>query len=554
MAEQKVKGKKQLFDEKHLLYTLIDSMPDFIYIKDTDSKFIVANQKIMDVHGLKSREQLIGKSDHDFYPREMADKYRSNEKAIIRTGAPLINHEEKSLDEKGNEIYLSTTKIPLLDAEGKISGIVGIGRDITDKIKAEDILLDHSDQLQQINALLEEKQEEVQQQAEELSAQADNLRLINQELEKLSAAVSETDNVVIILDEDGNFEWVNNSFTRVYGYTLDQFIQERGKNMLEGSHNPEIKDILAKCCDSGKTVRYQTETMDKDGNVIWTQSTLTPVLNSDKQIIRFVAVDTDITAVKKAQDIVNTQKAEIELQRDQLEKANITKDKFFSIIAHDLKNPFHSIMGFTDLLIKNYNDFEDTKKKEFLGLINESSQYANNLLDNLLHWSRTQTDSIKYSPIKFDLHSLVNEIQHMLHGNAEKKQLAVLNLVPEASYVYADKNMIHTVFRNLVSNSIKFTPAEGTISVEAVPEEEFIHIIVKDNGVGIPLDKHGKLFSFGEFHSTSGTAGEPGTGLGLIICFEFIKKHGRELSFSSESGKGTSFTFDLASQEPSINL
>ncbi|MEE9461013.1 MAG: PAS domain-containing protein [Bacteroidales bacterium] len=554
MTDKLTKGKKQLFDEKQLLYTLIDNMPDFIYLKDTDSKFIVANQKLIDVHNLKSRDQLIGRSDHDFYPKELADKYKLNEQTIIHTGKPLINHEERSLDEKGNTIYLSTTKIPLHDADGTIIGIVGIGRDITDKRKTEEKLLDHADQLQQINALLEEKQEEVQQQAEELSAQADNLRLINQELEKLSAAVSETDNVVIILDEDGNFEWVNNSFTRVYGYTLDQFIQERGKNMLEGSHNPEIKDILAKCRDSCKTIRYHTETMDKDGNVIWTQSTLTPVLNAEKKIIRFVAVDTDITAVKKAQDMVNNHKAEIELQRDQLEKANITKDKFFSIIAHDLKNPFHSIMGFTDLLIKNYNDFEDTKKLEFLGLINESSQYANNLLDNLLHWSRTQTDRIKYSPIKFDLHSLVNEIQHMLHGNAEKKQLALLNLVPEASYVYADKNMIHTVLRNLVSNSIKFTPAEGTISIEAIPKEEFIHIIVKDNGVGIPLDQHGKLFSFGEFHSTSGTAGEPGTGLGLIICFEFIKKHGRELSFSSESGKGTSFTFVLASYEPSINL
>jgi PAS domain S-box-containing protein len=553
LAEQKDIGTKQLFDEEHLLYTLIDNMPDFIYIKDTDSNFIVANQKIMDVHGLKSRDQLIGKSDHDFYPKELADKYRWHEQTIIRTGKPLINHEERSLDEEGNEIYLSTTKIPLHGADEKIIGIVGIGRDITDKRKSEEKLLDHADELQHINALLEEKQEEIQQQAEELSAQADNLRMANQELEKLTVAVSETDNVVIILDADGNFEWVNNSFTRVYGYTLDQFVRERGKNILDGSHHPEIEEILAKCRDSGKTVRYQTETEDKDGHVIWTQSTLTPVLNADKQIIRFVAVDTDITAVKKAQMMINTQKAEIELRRDQLEKANITKDKFFSIIAHDLKNPFHSIMGFTDLLLKNYHDFEDIKKKEFLGLINESSQYANNLLDNLLHWSRTQTDRIKYSPIKFDLHSLVNEIQHMLHGNAEKKQLALLNLVPEASYVYADKNMINTVLRNLVSNSIKFTPEDGTISVEAAPEKESIHVTVKDNGVGIPLDKQGMLFSFGEFHSTSGTAGEPGTGLGLIICNEFIKKHGGELRLSSESGKGTSFTFDLASQEPSIN-
>jgi PAS domain S-box-containing protein len=198
LAEQTVKGKKQLFDEKHLLYTLIDNMPDFIYIKDTDSNFIVANQKIMNVHGLKSRDQLIGKSDHDFYPKELADKYHRNEQAIIRTGKPLINHEERSLDEKGNDIYLSTTKIPLHDADGKIIGIVGIGRDITDKIKAEEKLLDHSEQLQQINAILEEKQEEIQQQTEELSAQTDNLRLANQELEKLSVAVSETDNVVII--------------------------------------------------------------------------------------------------------------------------------------------------------------------------------------------------------------------------------------------------------------------------------------------------------------------------------------------------------------------
>lgn len=554
MAEQTVKNKKQLFDEKHLLYTLIDNMPDFIYLKDRDSKFIVANQKIMDVHGLQSREQLIGKSDHDFYPRELADKYYSNEQAIIRTGKSLINHEEKSLDEKGNEIYLSTTKIPLRDADGTIIGIVGMGRDITKKRKAEEKQLDHSDQLKQINVLLEEKQEEIQQQSEELAAQTENLRVANQELEKLSVAVSETDNVVIILDAEGNLEWVNNSFTRVYGYTLDQFMEARGKNILEGSHHPEIKDILARCRESGKTIRYQTEAKNKEGNVIWTQSTLTPVLNADGQIIRFIAVDTDITAVKKAQNLVNTQKAEIEKQRDQLEKANITKDKFFSIIAHDLKNPFHSIMGFTDLLLKNYDDFEDTKKQEFLGLINESSQYANNLLDNLLHWSRTQTESIKYSPIKFDLHSLVNEIQHMLHGNAEKKQLALLNLVPEASYVYADKNMIDTVLRNLVSNSIKFTPTEGTISIEAVPGEKLTHITVKDNGVGIPLDKQNKLFNFGEFHSTSGTAGEPGTGLGLIICFEFVKKHRSELSFSSESGKGTSFSFDLALHEPSIKL
>ena len=247
--------------------------------------------------------------------------------------------------------------------------------------------------------------------------------------------------------------------------------------------------------------------------------------------------------------MIRAQKAEIELQRDELEKANITKNRFFSIIAHDLKNPFHSILGFTDLLIKNYDEFDDCRKQEFLRLINESSQFANNLLDNLLYWARTQTDRIKYSPIRFDLHSLVNEIQQMMRVNAEKKQLALLNLVPEATYVYADRNMIHTVLRNLVSNAIKFTPSEGTISVGADPEDDFLCVSVKDNGVGIPPEKQDKLFIFGAFHSTPGTAGEPGTGLGLIICNEFIRKHGVELRLTSATGEGTTFAFGLPLRE-----
>ena len=156
-------------------------------------------------------------------------------------------------------------------------------------------------------------------------------------------------------------------------------------------------------------------------------------------------------------------------------------------------------------------------------------------------WYRDEMERNGFGPMTFPLE------------RDEQGRLIVHVVNGTEPYVYADKNMIHTVLRNLVSNSIKFTPAEGTISIEAVPEQESIHIIVKDNGVGIPLDKQGKLFSFGEFHSTSGTAGEPGTGLGLIICFEFIKKHGGKLSFSSESGKGTSFAFYLANRDPSRN-
>ncbi len=539
-----------LFDEHQLLHTLIDNMPDFIYIKDRSSRFILANKRLANSHGLQSGEQVVGKSDHDYYPKELADKYYSNEQEIIKSGQPMIGIEEKTLNEAGEEIYLSTTKIPFKDKKGRIIGIVGIGRDITDRVTAEKELFNHAEELQMVNALMEEKQEEIQQQAEELAAQAENLQMANQELEKLSVAVSETDNVVLILDAEGNFEWVNKSFTRVYGQTLDEYTGKYGRNILKGSKNPHIKEILDKCRKSGNTVRYQSEAKDKNGNMIWTQSTLTPVFDIGKRIVRFVAIDTDITALKKAQELINRQKSELEVRGRQLEQANATKDKFFSIIAHDLKNPFHTILGFSDLMSRNFDEITDEKKKEFLGLINESSQLAHDLLENLLSWSRAQTDRIRFKPSKMELQSAVLEIQQFANSSLEKKKILFTNDIPAGTFAYADPDMILTVLRNLVSNAIKFSPESGNIKVSAEPGEEKIIIRVIDNGVGIPEEQQKKLFSFGEFQTTTGTDGEHGTGLGLLICHEFIKRNDGTLAVESETGVGSTFYFDLPAYKP----
>ncbi|MBL7113439.1 MAG: PAS domain-containing protein, partial [Bacteroidales bacterium] len=226
------------FLEENLLYTLIDNMPDFIYIKDAKSRFIISNQKIANVHGIKSPRLMKGKTDYDFYPRELANKFYWDEQEIIASGKPLINLEEKGLNEKGEGIYLSTTKIPLRNNQGEVIGIVGIGRDITARKKVEEKLVEHAEELQQANTLLEEKQEEIYQQSEELVVQAESLSLANLELEKLSIVARETDNVVIILDNEGNFEWVNSSFTKVYGASLEEFVKQKGRNLIESSFNP----------------------------------------------------------------------------------------------------------------------------------------------------------------------------------------------------------------------------------------------------------------------------------------------------------------------------
>ena len=534
-----------LNDEGNLLRVLIDNMPDFIYIKDTRSKFVLANQKMAQVHHLESPDEILGKSDHDFYPAEMADKFYRDEQEIMTTGIPMINQEEKSLDEKGNEIFLSSTKIPLKDANGKVTGLVGIGRDITHLIRAETLLVERSEELENVNTLLEEKQEEILQQSEELMAQTESLTLANIELAKLSIAVSETDNVVIIMDADGNFEWVNKSFTRIYGMTLEEWIKEQGVNLLNNSFNPDVQEIFEKCHRLKEPIRYQSEAINNDGQVIHTQSAMSPVLDEDGNIVRLVTIDTDITSLKNAQTLINAQRMELESQRDELAKLNMTKDKFFSIIAHDLKNPFHSILGFTSLLIGNYNDIEDDKKREYLRMVHNSAQSAQDLLENLLTWSRTQSGTIKYNPSTLDLHPIIEEIHHILHGGVEKKGLVFHNLIPEGSFVSADRNMIHTVLRNLISNAIKYTPEQGSISVSVTPGKDCMEVRVKDTGNGIPEDKQKKLLEFGEFYSSSGTAGEQGTGLGLIICNDFIKKHGGKISFESTEGKGSTFIFTL---------
>jgi signal transduction histidine kinase len=306
---------------------------------------------------------------------------------------------------------------------------------------------------------------------------------------------------------------------------------------------------MAKCRKTKETVHYQSEEINKNGETIWTQSTLTPILDYQKNIIKFVAVDSDITALKKAQELISQQKKEIEIQRDKLEKLNITKDKFFSIIAHDLRNPFHSILGFSDILVRDYANIEDEKKKEFIGLILESSQHAHNLLENLLQWSRTQSDTIKFNPSEFSLLQVIEANLHILRASIENKSITFTSEIDASARIYADKNMTDTVIRNLLNNAIKYTPAGGKISVTCKDEGKFLAVSVSDTGIGISPEDQKKLFHLEEFHTTQGTEGEAGTGLGLIICHDFIQRHGGEISVTSKPGKGTTFTFTLPKRE-----
>ena len=235
----------------------------------------------------------------------------------------------------------------------------------------------------------------------------------------------------------------------------------------------------------------------------------------------------------------------LEEQKFELTRLNSTKDKFFSIISHDLKNPFHGIMSTTELLTKEFKNMDDVEKLSFIQMIDFSSKSAYGLLDNLLYWARTQTGTIDFRPEIFDLSHIAKQTRDLLLVNAQSKEVMLKNEIPDGFDIYADKNMITTIIRNLMNNAIKFTMPGGSVTISSEQNDKKVSLFISDTGVGIDRSKISELFSIDRKVINPGTAGEKGTGLGLIICNEFVKIHKGTIIAESNPGKGSTFIVEL---------
>jgi ligand-binding sensor domain-containing protein/signal transduction histidine kinase len=249
--------------------------------------------------------------------------------------------------------------------------------------------------------------------------------------------------------------------------------------------------------------------------------------------------------VMKRTHEIEEKTSELAATNEKLILLNATKDKFFSIIAHDLKNPFTSILGFCDILSRRYDTFNDTTRIQAIQVINESSKKIFQLLENLLQWARSQTGNIQYAPQEFIINEVVEANLLLVKTIASQKKLEMRKNIENEITVYADRNMVDTVIRNLLTNAIKFTES-GYVGIEVIQGNNSTEVKISDTGVGINNDKLEKLFVVGGAISTRGTRGESGTGLGLAICNEFIKKHGGTISILSTPGKGTTFSFSIS--------
>jgi signal transduction histidine kinase len=238
-------------------------------------------------------------------------------------------------------------------------------------------------------------------------------------------------------------------------------------------------------------------------------------------------------------------KEESQIIESNLNEINATKDKLFSIIGHDLRSPFNTIIGFSELLTENIESYSIKQTKEFLRQIYISSLSSLNLLGNLLSWAKTQTGQIKYYPEKVVLKSIVREVIDITNANANLKEITLNDLISEDVQVYADVNMLRTVLRNLVSNAVKFTNVKGYIEIGAQKTADCVHVSVMDNGIGMSKEDALHIFEMKVENIHLGTANERGSGLGLLLCKDFIHLHGGKIWVESELGKGSKFSFSL---------
>ena len=367
----------------------------------------------------------------------------------------------------------------------------------------------------------------------------EKMRLLSHTIESLSECIS-------ITDTSDRIIFVNKAFETTYGYRQDELSGENISVISSEENDPHfIKSILPATLSGG----WEGEIINrkKDGSTFPVHIATSKVVNEKGEVVALVGVATDITERRKTD-------MQLKKYAEDLKVSNDAKDKLFSIISHDLRSPFNSILGFINLLSEQYDDISEEERKSFIRDLKKSSENTFTLLENLLTWARTQTGGIKVNAIPFNLSEVVEKQLEVLRNGAASKKITLINQVSPDVNVFADRDMVKTIIINLVSNAIKFTMPEGTIIIKAIVYSSEIQVSVEDNGVGITRSVLDNMFKLDKSNSTLGTSNEKGTGLGLLICKEFTEKNGGKISVESEPGKGSKFLFTLPLYTPVFSV
>ncbi|PLX01412.1 MAG: hypothetical protein C0595_14850 [Marinilabiliales bacterium] len=486
---------KKLFENEQKYKIVVESSPNIMFIQK-NGKILFANSTFINTSGYRM-EELIGMSIFDLVSKR--DRTTTKKRSELRLeGKEVPNSYEIETKNKSGIIKYFHINVSKTIYNGE-EALLGIGTDIT--------------------------------------SQKQYLETIN----TLSAAIEQSNAAVVIFDINGTIVYNNQAFCELSGYKTTEANGMNIRRLNPDNFRISESEEFWKHIMSGKKWYGEFQSSKKNGELYWESAQVAPIFNSDGKITHFSSITRDIT--KEKTFFKQLEKSEAELQ-----EANATKDRFFSIIAHDLKNPFNAIMGYTELLVSQYEKLDKEDVLDYIENINLATHSTFNLLENILEWSRSQMGKIDFLPHEFDLSKVINEVILLSRAQAIAKNIRLLSKVKHKTYVYADDYMVKTVIRNLVSNAIKFTK-KGEVIVETEEFESKVMVSVIDTGVGIKDEIFDKLFKLDSNIKTSGTNSEKGTGLGLILAKEFINKNGGDIWVNRMKDQGTIFNFTLPTKE-----
>lgn len=366
-----------------------------------------------------------------------------------------------------------------------------------------------------------------------------DMREAEEEIRRLSVAVDQSTATIVITDKKGRIEYVNPQFEKSTGYKASEAVGKNPRilrsNDTPDAHYQKMWDTIT----SGKTWTGEFLNVRKDQSTYWESANISPITNRAGEITHFIAIKEDITEKKRIQEeLVNSEK--------ELREMNTEKSKYLSILAHDLRGLVGSFNAYSDLILSHYDEFDETERKEQIQNLSRVSSDSLSLLDNLLAWGKATQGQVKLDLTEINLFKNVEIVRKTLNEIATNKGIELKNTIDESIQIKSDVNILQTIIRNLVNNSIKFTSDGGHISISALqlPNSE-LEISVSDTGIGMDEETASKLFKLGEKVVREGTNHESGTGLGLIICKEMAQKLGGKLQVESEVGKGSRFFFNL---------
>ena len=366
----------------------------------------------------------------------------------------------------------------------------------------------------------------------------DDKKKNEENLRKLNTAVTQSPAAIVIIDTRGSIEYVNPEFTKITGYSYEEAIGNNPRILKSGYQTKEFYIELWNQISSGKVWNGELLNKCKNGKLFWENAVIAPIKDDKGNITNYVAVKQNITERKE-------QEEKLKKSEKHLRESNAAKDKFFSIIAHELRNPFNTLLTMSEFVVKNYNQLTPESILSEIESINYAANHSYKLLENLLEWSRVQLGSTTYNPEEYDISELAVNNIYLLKKTAEAKGILLINEVETGTYATFDYQMINTVIRNLISNAIKFSSRDDCITISSKTYKNRIVVAVSDTGIGISKENQKLLFQIDKNLSIKGTNNEKGTGLGLILSKDYVEKNGGEIWVESGPELGSTFYFSL---------